>query len=149
MITSADGSTKIPIYLHVQLLLQEHWIIGDPYDKMEKWRQRMMNLSNEYDSRQILVASSIWNGVWQVVITWQKQLNVVRCMKSIIRMKEVFIIPMSRTWRIPTLAELEIYGCNTRSFTCNRLICLIKGRQYWSARKYWCYYFGAKVQLQI
>ena len=47
------------------------------------------------------------------------------------------------TWRLPTLAELEfMYTIQNSDQVVNYLY--NTGGQYWSARKYWCYYFGAK-----
>ena len=117
-------------------------VIGDPYDKITGLTKNDM-LSNELVSPRFVVASR-YGTVSGGSYNYDKA--VKRCEvyeEHYTDERGVYHSYEAGTWRLPTLAELEfMYTIQNSDQVVNYLY--NTGGQYWSARKYWCYYFGAK-----
>lgn len=138
---SPTGSTN-PNLFTVTTIAPGTLVIGDPYDKDVGLTKNDM-LSNELVSPRFVVASrygTVSNG------SYNYDKAVERCKvyeEHYTDERGVYHSYEAGTWRLPTLAELEfMYTIQNSDQVVNYLY--NTGGQYWSARKYWCYYFGAK-----
>jgi len=138
---SPTGSTN-PNLFTVTTIAPGTLVIGDPYDKGVGLTKNDM-LSNELVSPRFVVASrygTVSNG------SYNYDKAVERCKvyeEHYTDERGVYHSYEAGTWRLPTLAELEfMYTIQNSDQVVNYLY--NTGGQYWSARKYWCYYFGAK-----
>lgn len=117
-------------------------VIGDPFNK-ETGLTKDDQLSNELVSPKFVVASR-YGTVPSNKYNYDDA--VARCKKYEEHYYDengVYHSYAAGTWRLPTLAELEfMYTIQNSDQVVNYLY--NTGGQYWSARKYWCYYFGAK-----
>ena len=138
---SPTGST-IAIMFTVTTIAPGTLVIGDPYDKITGLTKNDM-LSNELVSPRFVVASR-YGTVSGGSYNYDKA--VKRCEvyeEHYTDERGVYHSYEAGTWRLPTLAELEfMYTIQNSDQVVNYLY--NTGGQYWSARKYWCYYFGAK-----
>lgn len=135
------GSTN-PNLFTVTTIAPGTLVIGDPYDKITGLTKNDM-LSNELVSPRFVVASR-YGTVSGGSYNYDKA--VKRCEvyeEHYTDERGVYHSYEAGTWRLPTLAELEfMYTIQNSDQVVNYLY--NTGGQYWSARKYWCYYFGAK-----
>lgn len=135
------GSTN-PNLFTVTTIAPGTLVIGDPYDKDAGLTKNDM-LSNELVSPRFVVASR-YGTVSSGSYNYDKA--VERCKvyeEHYTDERGVYHSYEAGTWRLPTLAELEfMYTIQNSDQVVNYLY--NTGGQYWSARKYWCYYFGAK-----
>ena len=138
---SPTGSTN-PNLFTVTTIAPGTLVIGDPYDKITGLTKNDM-LSNELVSPRFVVASR-YGTVSGGSYNYDKA--VKRCEvyeEHYTDERGVYHSYEAGTWRLPTLAELEfMYTIQNSDQVVNYLY--NTGGQYWSARKYWCYYFGAK-----
>lgn len=138
---SPTGSTN-PNLFTVTTIAPGTLVIGDPYDKITGLTKNDM-LSNELVSPRFVVASR-YGTVSGGSYNYDKA--VKRCEmyeEHYTDERGVYHSYAAGTWRLPTLAELEfMYTIQNSDQIVNYLY--NTGGQYWSARKYWCYYFGAK-----
>lgn len=138
---SPTGSTN-PNLFTVTTIAPGTLVIGDPYDKDAGLTKNDM-LSNELVSPRFVVASR-YGTVSSGSYNYDKA--VERCKvyeEHYTDERGVYHSYEAGTWRLPTLAELEfMYTIQNSDQVVNYLY--NTGGQYWSARKYWCYYFGAK-----
>ncbi|MDB9152387.1 fimbrial protein [Parabacteroides distasonis] len=138
---SPTGSTN-PNLFTVTTIAPGTLVIGDPYDKGAGLTKNDM-LSNELVSPRFVVASR-YGTVSSGSYNYDKA--VERCKvyeEHYTDERGVYHSYEAGTWRLPTLAELEfMYTIQNSDQVVNYLY--NTGGQYWSARKYWCYYFGAK-----
>ena len=138
---SPTGSTN-PNLFTVTTIAPGTLVIGDPYDKITGLTKNDM-LSNELVSPRFVVASR-YGTVSGGSYNYDKA--VKRCEvyeEHYADERGVYHSYEAGTWRLPTLAELEfMYTIQNSDQVVNYLY--NTGGQYWSARKYWCYYFGAK-----
>lgn len=138
---SPTGSTN-PNLFTVTTIAPGTLVIGDPYDKDAGLTKNDM-LSNELVSPRFVVASR-YGTVSSGSYNYDKA--VERCKvyeEHYTDERGVYHFYGAGTWRLPTLAELEfMYTIQNSDQVVNYLY--NTGGQYWSARKYWCYYFGAK-----
>lgn len=138
---SPTGSTN-PNLFTVTTIAPGTLVIGDPYDKITGLTKNDM-LSNELVSPRFVVASR-YGTVSGGSYNYDKA--VKRCAvyeEHYTDERGVYHSYEAGTWRLPTLAELEfMYTIQNSDQVVNYLY--NTGGQYWSARKYWCYYFGAK-----
>lgn len=138
---SPTGSTN-PNLFTVTTIAPGTLVIGDPYDKIWGLTKNDM-LSNELVSPRFVVASR-YGTVSGGSYNYDKA--VKRCEvyeEHYTDERGVYHSYEAGTWRLPTLAELEfMYTIQNSDQVVNYLY--NTGGQYWSARKYWCYYFGAK-----
>ena len=138
---SPTGSTN-PNLFTVTTIAPGTLVIGDPYDKITGLTKNDM-LSNELVSPRFVVASR-YGTVSGGSYNYDKA--VKRCEvyeEHYTDERGVSHNYEAGTWRLPTLAELEfMYTIQNSDQVVNYLY--NTGGQYWSARKYWCYYFGAK-----
>lgn len=138
---SPTGSTN-PNLFTVTIIAPGTLVIGDPYDKITGLTKNDM-LSNELVSPRFVVASR-YGTVSGGSYNYDKA--VKRCEvyeEHYTDERGVYHSYEAGTWRLPTLAELEfMYTIQNSDQVVNYLY--NTGGQYWSARKYWCYYFGAK-----
>ena len=138
---SPTGSTN-PNLFTVTTMAPGTLVIGDPYDKITGLTKNDM-LSNELVSPRFVVASR-YGTVSGGSYNYDKA--VKRCEvyeEHYTDERGVYHSYEAGTWRLPTLAELEfMYTIQNSDQVVNYLY--NTGGQYWSARKYWCYYFGAK-----
>ena len=138
---SPAGSTN-PNLFTVTTIAPGTLVIGDPYDKITGLTKNDM-LSNELVSPRFVVASR-YGTVSGGSYNYDKA--VKRCEvyeEHYTDERGVYHSYEAGTWRLPTLAELEfMYTIQNSDQVVNYLY--NTGGQYWSARKYWCYYFGAK-----
>lgn len=138
---SPTGSTN-PNLFTVTTIAPGTLVIGDPYDKITGLTKNDM-LSNELVSPRFVVASR-YGTVSSGSYNYDKA--VKRCAvyeEHYTDERGVYHSYEAGTWRLPTLAELEfMYTIQNSDQVVNYLY--NTGGQYWSARKYWCYYFGAK-----
>lgn len=138
---SPTGSTN-PNLFTVTTIAPGTLVIGDPYDKITGLTKNDM-LSNELVSPKFVVASR-YGTVSGGSYNYDKA--VKRCEvyeEHYTDERGVYHSYEAGTWRLPTLAELEfMYTIQNSDQVVNYLY--NTGGQYWSARKYWCYYFGAK-----
>lgn len=138
---SPTGSTN-PNLFTVTTIAPGTLVIGDPYDKITGLTKNDM-LSNELVSPRFVVASR-YGTVSGGSYNYDKA--VERCEvyeEHYTDERGVYHSYEAGTWRLPTLAELEfMYTIQNSDQVVNYLY--NTGGQYWSARKYWCYYFGAK-----
>lgn len=138
---SPTGSTN-PNLFTVTTIAPGTLVIGDPYDKDAGLTKNDM-LSNELVSPRFVVASR-YGTVSSGSYNYDKA--VERCKvyeEHYTDERGVYHSYEAGTWRLPTLAELEfMYTIQNSDQVVNYLY--NTGGQYWSAREYWCYYFGAK-----
>ena len=138
---SPTGSTN-PNLFTVTTIAPGTLVIGDPYDKITGLTKNDMS-SNELVSPRFVVASR-YGTVSGGSYNYDKA--VKRCEvyeEHYTDERGVYHSYEAGTWRLPTLAELEfMYTIQNSDQVVNYLY--NTGGQYWSARKYWCYYFGAK-----
>ena len=138
---SPTGSTN-PNLFTVTTIAPGTLVIGDPYDKITGLTKNDM-LSNELVSPRFVVASR-YGTVSGGSYNYDKA--VKRCEvyeEHYTDERGVYHSYEAGTWRLPTLAELEfMYTIQNSDQVVNYLY--NTGGQYWRARKYWCYYFGAK-----
>ena len=138
---SPTGSTN-PNLFTVTTIAPGTLVIGDPYDKITGLTKNDM-LSNELVSPRFVVASR-YGTVSGGSYNYDKA--VKRCEvyeEHYTDERGVYHSYEAGTWRLPTLAELEfMYTIQNSDQVVNYLY--NTGGQYWSARKYWGYYFGAK-----
>lgn len=138
---SPTGSTN-PNLFTVTTIAPGTLVIGDSYDKITGLTKNDM-LSNELVSPRFVVASR-YGTVSGGSYNYDKA--VKRCEvyeEHYTDERGVYHSYEAGTWRLPTLAELEfMYTIQNSDQVVNYLY--NTGGQYWSARKYWCYYFGAK-----
>jgi hypothetical protein len=138
---SPTGSTN-PNLFTVTTIAPGTLVIGDPYDKITGLTKND-TLSNELVSPRFVVASR-YGTVSGGSYNYDKA--VKRCEvyeEHYTDERGVYHSYEAGTWRLPTLAELEfMYTIQNSDQVVNYLY--NTGGQYWSARKYWCYYFGAK-----
>lgn len=138
---SPTGSTN-PNLFTVTTIAPGTLVIGDPYDKITGLTKNDM-LSNELVSPRFVVASR-YGTVSGGSYNYDKA--VKRCEvyeEHYTDERGVYHSYEAGTWRLPTLAELEfMYTIQNSDQVVNYLY--NTGGQYWSARKYWCYYFEAK-----
>lgn len=138
---SPTGSTN-PNLFTVTTIAPGTLVIGDPYDKGAGLTKNDM-LSNELVSPRFVVASR-YGTVSSGSYNYDKA--VERCKvyeEHYTDERGVYHSYEAGTWRLPTLAELEfMYTIQNSDQVVNYLY--NTGGQYWSAREYWCYYFGAK-----
>ena len=146
---SPTGSTN-PNLFTVTTIAPGTLVIGDPYDKItgltlgaDDYITKNDMLSNELVSPRFVVASR-YGTVSGGSYNYDKA--VKRCEvyeEHYTDERGVYHSYEAGTWRLPTLAELEfMYTIQNSDQVVNYLY--NTGGQYWSARKYWCYYFGAK-----
>ena len=135
---SPTGSTN-PNLFTVTTIAPGTLVIGDPYDKITGLTKNDM-LSNELVSPRFVVASR-YGTVSGGSYNYDKRCEVYE--EHYTDERGVYHSYEAGTWRLPTLAELEfMYTIQNSDQVVNYLY--NTGGQYWSARKYWCYYFGAK-----
>lgn len=138
---SPTGSTN-PNLFTVTTIAPGTLVIGDPYDKITGLTKNDM-LSNELVSPRFVVASRYET---ESGGSYNYDKAVKRCEvyeEHYTDERGVYHSYEAGTWRLPTLAELEfMYTIQNSDQVVNYLY--NTGGQYWSARKYWCYYFGAK-----